>query len=124
MREVYDDSQSTAGQKRTSSQSSRPQKPRSTTTDDAADPRAAPEVHEHENRDEEANDNDAEDEESPDKPDDEGHDMEGDASRARHKCDVKPEPKREAHRNTRECVREKTVDGEVTKASDHTCPTS
>ena len=77
MREVYEDSQSTAGQKRTSSQSSStPQKPRSTTTDDAADPRAVPEVHEHENQDEEANDNDGEDEESPDKPDDEDHDME------------------------------------------------
>ena len=42
-----------------------PQKPRSTTTDDAADPRAVPEVHEHVNQDEEANDNDGEDEESP-----------------------------------------------------------
>ena len=47
-----------------------PQKPRSTTTDDAADPRAVPEVHEHENQDEEVNDNDGEHEESPDKPDD------------------------------------------------------
>ena len=38
-----------------------PQKPKSTTTDDAADPRAVPELHEHENQDEEANDNDGED---------------------------------------------------------------
>ena len=53
-----------------------PQKPRSTTTDDAADPRAVPEVHDHENQDEEANENDGEDEESPDKPDGEDHDME------------------------------------------------
>ena len=66
--------QRTAGQKRTSSQSSRtPQKPRSTTTDDAADPRAVPALHEHENQDEEANENDGEDEESPDKPDGEDH---------------------------------------------------
>ena len=54
-----------------------PQKPRSTTTDDATDPRAVPELHEHENQDEEANENDGEDEESPDKPDGEDHDMEG-----------------------------------------------
>ena len=53
-----------------------PQKPRSTTTDDAADPRAVPEVHENVNQDEEANDNDGEDEESPDTADDEDHDME------------------------------------------------
>ena len=77
MREVYDDSQRTAGQKRTSRQSSKtPQKPRSMTTDDAADPRAVPEVHEHENQNEEANENDDEDGETPDKPDDEDHDME------------------------------------------------
>ena len=66
-----------------------PQKPRSTTTDSAADPRAVPEAHEHEKQDEEANDNDGEDEEPPDKPDDEDHDMEGDASGARHNCDVR-----------------------------------
>ena len=54
-----------------------PQKPRSTTTDGVADPRAVPEVHEHVNQDEEANDNGGEDEESPDKPEDEDHDMEG-----------------------------------------------
>ena len=53
-----------------------PQKPRSTTTDDAADLRAVPEVHEHVHQDEEANDNDGEDEESPDTADDEDHDME------------------------------------------------
>ena len=41
-----------------------PQNPRSTTTHDAADHRAVPEVHEHENQDEEANDNVGEDEES------------------------------------------------------------
>ena len=54
-----------------------PQKPRSTTTDDATDHRAVPELHEHEKQDEEANENDGEDEESPDKPDGEDHDMEG-----------------------------------------------
>ena len=57
-----------------------PQNPRSTTTHDAADHRAVPEVHEHENQDEEANDNVGEDEESPDKPDDEEHDMEPDTT--------------------------------------------
>ena len=86
-----------------------PQKPRSTTTDVATDHRAVPEVHEHENQDKEVNDNDGEDEESPDKPDDEVHEMEGETL----------EPTREAHRNTRECVREKTADDEVTKATDH-----
>ena len=52
------------------------QKPRSMTTDDAADPRALPGVREHENQNEEANENDDEDGETPDKPDDEDHDME------------------------------------------------
>ena len=47
------------------------------TTDDAADPRVVPEVHEHENQNEEANENDDEDGETPDKPDDEDHEMEG-----------------------------------------------
>ena len=47
------------------------------TTDDAADPRVVPEVHEHENQNEEANENDDEDGETPDKPDDEDHAMEG-----------------------------------------------
>ena len=70
-----------------------PQKPRSTTTDDSADPRAVPEAHEHENQDDEANDNDGEDEESPDKPDDGGRDAFG----ARHNCDVELRPRREAH---------------------------
>ena len=53
-----------------------PQKPRSMTTDDAADPRVVPEVHEQENPNEEANDNDDESGETPDKPDDEDHGME------------------------------------------------
>ena len=65
VREVYNDSQRTAGQKRNiKSVIESPQKPRSTTTDDAVDPRAVPEVHEHENQDEEANENDGEDGES------------------------------------------------------------
>ena len=64
-----------------------------------------------------------EDEESPDKPDDEDHAMEEETLlEPRHICDV--EPRREAHRNTRECVRGKTADDEATKAPDHTCPTS
>ena len=53
-----------------------PQKPRSTTTDDAADPRVVPEVHEQESPNEEANENDDESGETPDKPDDEDHEME------------------------------------------------
>ena len=79
MREVYDDSQRTAGQKRTSRQSviETPQKPRSMTTDDATDPRVVPEVHEQENPNEEVNENDDEYEQTPDKPDDEDHEMEG-----------------------------------------------
>ena len=71
-----------------------------------------PEAHEQESPNEEANENDDESEEIPDKPDDEDHEMEGeDASRARHGSDVELKPRREAHRNTRERVREKTVDG-------------
>ena len=54
-----------------------PQNLRSMTTDDAADPRVVPEVHEHESQNEEANENDDEDGETPDKPDDEDHEMEG-----------------------------------------------
>ena len=54
-----------------------PQKPRSMTTDDAADPRVIPEVHEQESPNEEANENDDESGETPDKPDDEDHEMEG-----------------------------------------------
>ena len=46
----------------------------------------------------------------------------GDASGARHNCDVELWPKREAHRNTRECVCEKTADEEVTKATDTLVP--
>ena len=54
-----------------------PQKPRSMTADDAADPRVVPEVHEQEGPNEEANENDDESRETPDKPDDEDHEMEG-----------------------------------------------
>ena len=126
MRQVYDDSQITAGQKRTSSQSPRPYRSRGRRQPMMQQtPRAVPEAHEQENQDEEANDNDGEDKESPDKPDGEDHDMEGgDASGTRHNCDAELEPRREARRNTRECVREKAADDEVTKATDHTCPTS
>ena len=54
-----------------------PQKPRSMITDDASDPRVAPEAHEQESPNEEANENDDESGETPDKPDDEDHEMEG-----------------------------------------------
>ena len=54
-----------------------PKKPKSMTTDDASDPRVAPEAHEQESPTEEANENDDESGETPDKPDDEDHEMEG-----------------------------------------------
>ena len=54
-----------------------PQKPRSMTTGDAADPRVVPEVHEHESQIKEGNENDDEDGETPDRPEDEEHEMEG-----------------------------------------------
>ena len=54
-----------------------PQKPRSMTTDDASDPRVAPEAHEQESPNDEANENGDESGETPDKPDDEDHEMEG-----------------------------------------------
>ena len=57
------------------------------TTDDAADPRVVPEVHEQESPNEEANENDDESGETPDKPDDEDHEMEG---------ETLPEPDTEA----------------------------
>ena len=83
------------------------------------------EVQEHENQNEEANENDDEDRETPDKLDEQDHAMEGgDASSARHSSDVELKPRRETHRNTRKRVREKTIDGEVTKTTCHTCPTS
>ena len=99
MREVYDDSQRTAGQKNLKAVVETPQKPRSMTTDDAADPRVVPEVHEQESPNEEANENDDESGETPDKPDDEDHEMEGrDASGARHSSDVEFKPQK--HKKT------------------------
>ena len=78
MREVYDDSQRTAGQKENlKAVVETPQKPRSMTTDDALDPRVVPEAHERESPNEEANENDDESGEIPDKPEDEDHEMEG-----------------------------------------------
>ena len=53
-----------------------PQKPRSTGTDDTADLRAVPEVHEHDNENEEKNEDDSENEKPPDEPEDDDHDME------------------------------------------------
>ena len=61
------------------SQSSRrdPTKPKSTTTDDASDPRVKPEAHVQESPNEEASESDDQSGEIPDKPDDEDHEMEG-----------------------------------------------
>ena len=102
-----------------------PQKPRSMTTDDAADPRVVPEVHEKENPNEEANENDDESGETPDKPDDEDHEMEGETFPEPDTAATSSlKPKRETHRNTRKRVREKTVDGEITKTTYHIDPTS
>ena len=50
MREVYDDSQKTVGQKNLKAVVETPQKPRSMTTDDASDPRVVPEAHEQESK--------------------------------------------------------------------------
>ena len=89
-----------------------PQKPRSMTTDDASDPRVVPEAHEQESPNEETNENDDESGEIPDKPDDEDHEMEGETlPEPDTGSDVELKPRREAHRNTRERVFEKTVDG-------------
>ena len=78
MRDVYDDSQRTAGQKKNlQAVVETPQKPRSMTTDDALDPRVVPEAREQESPNEEANENDDESGEIPDKPEDEDHEMEG-----------------------------------------------
>ena len=109
MREVYDDSQKTAGQKRNlKAVVETPQKPRSMTTDDALDPRVVPEAHEQENPNEEANENNEESGETPDKPEDMDHEMEGETlPEPDHSSDIELKPKRETHRNTRERVREK-----------------
>ena len=118
MREVYDDSQRTAGQKRTSRQSSM-------TTDDATDPRVVPEVHEQENQNEQANENDDESGETPDKPDDEDHEMEG---------ETLPEPDTAAtsssNRGEKRTVTQENVFvkrrlmAKSPKTTDHTGPTS
>ena len=79
-------------------------KPRSTTTDDATDPRAIPELHEHENQDEEANENDGEDEESPDKPDGEDHDMEGETFQEPDTTATSSSSRREKRTETQENV--------------------
>ena len=120
MREVYDDSQRTAGQKNLKAVVETPQKPRSMTTDDAADPRVVPEVHEQESPNEEANENDDESGETPDKPDDEDHEMEGETLPEQDTAAMSSS----SHRNTRKRVREKTVDGEITQTTYHIGPTS
>ena len=73
------------------------------TTDDASDPRVVPQAHEQESPNEEANENDDESGETPDKPDDEDHEMEGDASRARHSSDVELKPRRNAPKQKKTC---------------------
>ena len=83
-------------------------------------PGVVPEVHAQESPNEEANENDDESGETPDKPDDEDHEME----RARHSSDVELKPRKETHRNTRKRVREKTVDGEITRTTYHIGPTA
>ena len=66
-----------------------------------------------------------ESEETPDKPDDEDHDMEGETlPEPDTAATSSSSPRRETHRNTRKRVREKTVDGEVTKTTYHIGPTS
>ena len=61
---------------------------------------------------EEANENDDESGELPDKPEDEDHEMEEETlPEPDTAATVELKPRREAHRNTRERVREKTVDG-------------
>ena len=61
---------------------------------------------------EEANENNEESEETPDKPEDMDHEMEGETLPEPDTAgDIELKPRRETHRNTRERVREKTVDG-------------
>ena len=81
-----------------------PQKPRSMTTDNAADPRVVPEVHEQENQNEEANENDDESGETPDKPDDEDHEMEGETlpEQRQQRCRVQAE-ERNAQKHKKTC---------------------
>ena len=114
-REAYDDSPSTAGQKKTSSSCEPPQKPKSKTlnippaADTFAPPPAVPEVHEDETE----------------KPKENGRRR--DARKAtRHNDDAwsfELHQKREAHRNTRSHFRGETVDDEVLsrKANSHGC---
>ena len=102
-----------------------PQKPTSKTTDDASDPRVVPAAHEQESPNEEANENDDESGEIPDKPDDENHEMEGETLPVPDTAASSSSSRREKRTETQENVfREKTADGQVTKATDHTCPTS
>ena len=102
-----------------------PQKPRSMTTDDAADPRVVPEVHEQESPNEEANKNDDESGETPDKPDDEDHEMEGETLPEPDTAAMSSSSRGERRTETQEnVVREKTVNGEITKTTCHIGPTS
>ena len=64
-------------------------------------------------------------EKHPDKPDDEDHEMEEETlPEPDHSSDVEFKPRRETHRNARKRVREKTVDGEITKTTYHIGPAS
>ena len=110
MREVYDDSQRIAGEKRTSRHSSRPpQKPRSMTTGDATVPRAVPEVHEHENMNMRIRTTKRT--RTMMRTEKYATSQTTSIMTWRRRRYVELKPRREAHRNTRECVREKTVDG-------------
>ena len=84
---------------------------------------------EHEdNENEEKNWNDNNNEKTTDKPDDDEHDAQGEMlpepDTTTSTRSVELAPRREAHRNTRECVCEETADDEVAKKTSHTCPTS
>ena len=103
----------------------KPQKPRSMTTDDAADPKVVPEVHEQESPNEEANENDDESGETPDKPDDEDHEMEGETLPEPDTAVMSSSSRGEKRTETQEKrVHEKTVDGEVTITTYHISHTS
>ena len=95
------------------------------TTDDAADPRVVPEVHEQESPNEEANENDDDSRETPDKPDDEDHEMEEETFPEPDTAATLSSSRGEIRTETQgKRVREKTVDGEITKTTYHIGPTS
>ena len=88
-------------------------------TDDAADPRVVPEVHEQESPNEEANENDDESGETPDKPDDEDHEMEGETLTEPDTAAMSSSSRGEKRTETQENVFVK-----ITKTTYHIGPTS